>query len=241
MKADSTMTPAKRKMDDRGDDEQADRREVRQRQDDGINGKPEPTTPHQAISEAEDGMSWSSVSPKVEKRRRKPKRYSEPPPWALSANNAKLKHANFAFPKKPVEKASPVNGKPPAVKQQSRQASPEAAKPPPPPAAPPAPTPVDPNAEITALLGPWEPTISNVKPLDEINKAVADFLFLNVISNPNAEEIASLGIAFEIEAKLGKVIDRDTNERVAPMVASECVLDDRGRFGFQSNMTEVSS
>lgn len=242
VKAEHTMTPAKRKMDDRGDDEQTDRdrREVRQRQDDGVNGKAEPTTPHQAISGAER-RSMPSVSPKVEKRRRKPKRYSEPPPWALSANNAKLKHANFAFPKKPAAKASPVNGKPPAVKQQSRHASPEATRAQAPPAAPPAPTPVDPNAEITAILGPWEPTIANVKPLDEINKAVADFLFLNVISNPNAEEISSLGIAFEIEAKLGKVIDKDTNERVAPMVVSECVLDDRGRFGFQSNMTEVSS
>jgi hypothetical protein len=112
---------------------------------------------------------------------------------------------------------------------------------PPPPQAAGGPTPaaVDPNAEITAILGPWEPTIANVKPLDELNKAVADFLFLNVINSPDAVEIAQLGIAFEIEAKLGTVIDKDTNDRVAYPVSSECLLRDRGQFAFRSSMTEV--
>lgn len=236
MKADRAMTPAKRKMDDREADEDADRREVRQRQDDGVNGKVAPTTPHQSISGTRP-----SVSPVVEKRKQKPKRYNEPPPWALSVGSVKLKHPNFEFPKrKPHSKPSPVNGRPPAIKQQSRHASPEASRSQPPPAGPPPPAISEPHAEITAILGPWEPTIANLKPLDEINKAVADFLFINVINNPDSSEIASQGIEYEIEAKLGKIIDRDTNERVSPMVTTECVLDDRGRFGFQSSMTEVS-
>lgn len=235
VKADRAMTPAKRKMDDRDADEHADRREVRQRQDDGVNGKTAPATPHQSKSKP-----GPSVSPMVEKRKRKPKRYSEPPPWALSVGSTKLKHPNFEFPKrKPTSKPSPVNGHPSAVKQQSRHASPEVSKSQPPPPGPPAPSMTEPHAEITAILGPWEPTIANLKPLDEINKAVADFLFINVVSNPDGAEIASLGIAYEIEAKLGKIIDRDTNERVSPMVMTECVLHDRGRFGFQSSMTEV--
>ena len=245
LKGEGAMTPAKRKMGDSDVDDHSDRRDVRQRQDDGVNGRPAPTTPHQSSTHPDVGGPRSSVSPVVEKRKPRPRRYNEPPPWALNASKAKLKHPNFEFPKrKPHAKPSSVNGRPPATKSQSRHASPEAARsqPPPPPAAPPPPQPalVEPHAEITAILGPWEPTIANLKPLDEINKAVADFLFLNVISNPDAGEIASLGIAYEIEAKLGTVIDRDTNERVSPMVTTECVLDDRGRFGFQSSMTEVS-
>lgn len=199
-----------------------------------------------------------SLSPELEKKKRKPKPkiYTEPPIWAQSARNPsiKLKRANFEFPKKrhlANASTSSVNGRAASFRpeRKSRNTSPEVTRPqggqqqpaPPPPQAAGGPTPaaIDPNAEITAILGPWEPTIANVKPLDELNKAVADFLFLNVINSPDAVEIARLGIAFEIEAKLGTVIDKDTNDRVAYPVGSECLLRDRGQFAFRSSMTEV--
>lgn len=240
VKSERANTPAKRKISDRDVDDRSDMRDVRRRQDSGTNGKAAPTTPHETRPDL--GGSQASVSPVVQKRKRKPRRYDQPPPWAVTAgSNAKLKHPGFEFPKrKPHRKPSPANGRPPAVKQESRHASPEARRSQPPPAGPPPAALTGPHAEITSILGPWEPTISNLKPLDEINKAVADFLFINVINNPDAGEIAHHRIAYEIEAKLGRVIDRDTNERVSPMVTTECVLDDRGRFGFQSSMTEVS-
>ncbi|PKS08690.1 hypothetical protein jhhlp_004743 [Lomentospora prolificans] len=257
-RADGAMTPAKRKMDDRDTDDDSDRREVRPRQGDAINGKPAPVTPRQPPSRSNSSMTGApiptpglraSTSPTMQKKRKpKPRMYSEPPIWAQSVkNNQKLKRANFEFPKrKHSTKASPINGRASTLRPEhkSRHTSPEIARPqgsqPPPPsqAVTPAP-PLEPNAEITAILGPWEPTIANVKPLDEINKAVADFLFLNVVNNQDAEEIASLGIAFEVEAKLGTIIDKDTNERVAYPVASECLLRDRGQLAFRSSMTEA--
>ncbi|CAI4214514.1 unnamed protein product [Parascedosporium putredinis] len=199
----------------------------------------------------------ASASPTMEKKKN-PKRkvYSEPPVWAQTfKNHQKLRHANFEFPKrKPTSQPPSLNGRAPSfiAEHKSRNTSPEVVRPPgntqqnapvaqPGPPAPvtAVPPPSDSKAEMTAILGPWEPTIANVKPIDELNKAVADFLFLNVINNQDAVEIASLGIAFEIEAKLGTIIDKDTNERVAYMVASECLLQDRGQLAFRSSMTEA--
>jgi hypothetical protein len=76
--------------------------------------------------------------------------------------------------------------------------------------------------------------------LEELSKNVADFLFIHVINNQDMQEITSRGIQFEIEAKLGTLIDKDTNQRVDRFVATECVLDENGRVAFRSSMTEVS-
>lgn len=268
-RTDPVTTPAKRKMEDRDTDDDSDRREVRQRQGDVVaNGKSVPVTPRQPPASRSNssgavgssgpmssGGPRASASPTMEKKNPKRKVYSEPPVWAQSfKNHQKLRHANFEFPKrKPTSQPPSLNGRAASfiAEHKSRNTSPEVARPPgnaqqiapaaqsgPPPAAA-IPPPSDSKAEMTAILGPWEPTIANVKPIDELNKAVADFLFLNVINNQDAVEIASLGIAFEIEAKLGTIIDKDTNERVAYMVASECLLQDRGQLAFRSSMTEV--
>lgn len=70
---------------------------------------------------------------------------------------------------------------------------------------------------------------------------MADFLFIHVINNQDMQEITSRGIQFEIEAKLGTLIDKDTNQRVDRFVTTECILDDNGRVAFKSSMTEVSA
>ncbi len=78
------------------------------------------------------------------------------------------------------------------------------------------------------------------KPFEDLCRKVADFLFLNVVSNRDMGEIESRGVEFEIEAKLGMLIDRDTNQRVVLPVATECVLGETGRITFRSSMTEVN-
>lgn len=65
-------------------------------------------------------------------------------------------------------------------------------------------------------------------------------MFLNVVRNPDIGEIVSRNVQFEIEAKVGILISKDTNERVKLPVLTECVLADTGRVAFQSNMSEVS-
>lgn len=83
--------------------------------------------------------------------------------------------------------------------------------------------------------------MTGVKPSEEIAKSVADFLFIHVINNEDIQEITSRKINFEIEAKLGTLIDKDTNLRVEKGVRTECILRDNGRTAFKSSMNEVSS
>lgn len=72
-----------------------------------------------------------------------------------------------------------------------------------------------------------------------MSKIVADFMFRNVVNGPDMQEIASRGIEIEIEAKLGTLIDKDTNQRVDRFLDSECVLADTNRVAFKSRMNEV--
>ncbi|EKD13300.1 uncharacterized protein L3040_005085 [Drepanopeziza brunnea f. sp. 'multigermtubi'] len=97
----------------------------------------------------------------------------------------------------------------------------------------------DGKAHPSALLGPWEHSITGVKPVEQITKLVADYLYVNVVSRKDLNELASRGVEIEIEAKLGHIIDRETNERYRLPVSSECVLLDNGRVGFKSSMTEA--
>lgn len=102
------------------------------------------------------------------------------------------------------------------------------------------PEPKDPKT-FNGKYFPWESTIENQKPIDLFSKAIGDFIFFNVLSNSNIEEIRSRGVQFEIEAKLGTVIDKATNDRISlPVRAGECVMGDEARIAFRSSMTEVS-
>ncbi len=88
-------------------------------------------------------------------------------------------------------------------------------------------------------LGPWEPSILGYRPYEEVPKRVADWLFLQVVTRPDAGELASRGVEIEIEAKLGQLIAKDTNERFWLPVESECILANSGNVSFKSSMTEV--
>jgi hypothetical protein len=88
-------------------------------------------------------------------------------------------------------------------------------------------------------LGPWEPSIIGYRPYEEVPKRVADWLFHQVVTRLDAGELASRGVEIEIEAKLGQLIDKGTNERFRLPIESECILSNTAKVLFKSSMTEV--
>lgn len=92
-------------------------------------------------------------------------------------------------------------------------------------------------------LGPWEPSITNVIPSEEITRKIMDFLFLEVVERKDVDDGPIPGVQLEIEAKLGQLIDKNTNERVRLPVLTECIFNKdhpSWRTSFRSSMTEVS-
>lgn len=98
-------------------------------------------------------------------------------------------------------------------------------------------------------LGPWEYTVTDTQPADEVTRIMADFLFPNVVLNNDVGVAPAgggrgLGAVLEIEAKIGRLIDRNTNDRLQLPVMNECVIshaDPNLRIAFESSMTEVST
>ena len=96
-------------------------------------------------------------------------------------------------------------------------------------------------------LGPWESNVIDTIPADEVTRIVADFLFPNVVLNSDVGVAPAgggrgLGAVLEIEAKIGRLIDRNTNDRLQLPVMNECVIshaDPNMRIAFESSMTEV--
>lgn len=215
-------TPAKRKLDDRDLSPQDLERKVPRPPPGQINGEHLPKRSDQNVEPEEK----SKPPPNPRKIR---KRYQEPPVWAQNCRtlNGKLpKHENFVLAKRTH---SHLNG---------GQATPEKRRSQPPPKQPPPPKPVASDTPADQL-GKWEASITGKAPIDEIAKQVTDFLFLNVVTHEDAQEIASRGIKYEIEAKLGTLIDRDMNQRVNRDVTTECLLGSSSRVAFKSSMTTV--
>ena len=96
-------------------------------------------------------------------------------------------------------------------------------------------------------LGPWEPSITNILPSEDLVKVVADWLFAQVVVRNDvgvgpAGGAAGQGAILEIEAKIGHLIDKNTNDRLRLPVITECVIskdDPNLRIAFKSSMTEV--
>lgn len=88
------------------------------------------------------------------------------------------------------------------------------------------------------ILGPWEKSIAGNIPTDAIAKEVADWLYKHVVNREDFGELSSRGVQIEIEAKLGQLVDRDTNVRYHLPVVTEVVLAERSRTAFRSSMTE---
>lgn len=108
--------------------------------------------------------------------------------------------------------------------------------------------PSQPNGIKYGQLGPWEPSILNLIPTEEVVKVVSDFLFGQVVLREGigvgpAGGKTNEGAVLEIEAKIGRLIDRNTNDRLRLPVLTECVVsqcDPDIRINFESQMTEVS-
>ncbi|KAF5665147.1 mRNA-capping enzyme subunit beta [Fusarium heterosporum] len=221
-------TPAKRKMEDRDSSPRQEPEEKRIKPSE-VNGA-QRSVKQESVPSSSPAASLASGKKRT--------RYSQPPIWAQDArtmgNSRMPSEPNFVLQKRAH---SHINGRKEQEQnnRSSRHSSPETnrANAPPVHSVPPAePGPQD-------ILGAWEPSITGVKPFEDISRQVADFLFVNVLNTPDMGEISSRGIQFEVEAKLGTLIDRDTNHRISRGVASECVLLDSNRVAFKSSMTEV--
>ena len=86
-------------------------------------------------------------------------------------------------------------------------------------------------------------------PFEEVTRVVSDFLYQEVVGRDDVGAGplgggSSKGAIIEIEAKIGQLIDKTTNERLRLPITTECVLDKHDptlRVAFKSSMTEVSS
>ena len=104
-----------------------------------------------------------------------------------------------------------------------------------------------PALENTGPLGPWEPSFLNVIPADELVRIISDWLFQNVVLRDDvgvgpAGGGTGGGAVLEIEAKIGQLIDKNTNDRIRLPVLNECVVshtDPSIRIAFKSSMTEA--
>lgn len=208
----------KRKMDDREAAAEAPRRIESIESQPPVNGAHLiPTTQLQQLQQAQQAR------PPPKKRMR----YTEPPIWAQSVRS---KVGISRMNGKQALSVQPVQAPPPTTRPETNgnqlvsRATPQAAggKPHP-----------------SAILGPWEESILGMRPTEQMTKLVADFLFLKVVSRGDLGELASRGVEIEIEAKLGQLIEKDTNERLRLPVTSECILAENSRVGFRSSMTEV--
>jgi len=91
----------------------------------------------------------------------------------------------------------------------------------------------------SAILGPWNKSINGTKPYEQMTRIVADWIYQNVVSRSDFGELESRGVEIEIEAKLGQIVDTQTNQRYRLPVLSECVIADMPHITFRSSMTEV--
>ncbi|KDB26072.1 hypothetical protein H109_02079 [Trichophyton interdigitale MR816] len=97
-------------------------------------------------------------------------------------------------------------------------------------------------------LGPWEPTITNVIPSEELTKLICDFLFQQVVmrkdigAGPAGGMAVGSGAILEVEAKLGRLIDKSRGERLRLPILSETVIskdDPNLRLAFESSMSQA--
>ncbi|KAI0002358.1 mRNA triphosphatase CET1 [Xylariaceae sp. FL0662B] len=233
------LTPAKRKLDERD-----------LRPDELENHRQAPPPPQLNGNHAAPSSVMPSQSPSPMIARRKRAVHTTPPAWAQSGKTRPpITSRNFSMKqatRQPPPTRVATNGNQPydaggSVKSDhvSRHASPEAARSV---ASAKAEDPNPSTRELRTFHGqpfPWEASIEQSRPLEMLSRCVADFLVFNVLQYRHLEEVQNRGVQFEIEAKLGTIIDKSTNDRIYfPIKAGECVLGDEARIAFRSSMTE---
>ncbi|KAK2865055.1 hypothetical protein FQN49_003957 [Arthroderma sp. PD_2] len=97
-------------------------------------------------------------------------------------------------------------------------------------------------------LGPWEPSVTNVIPSEELTKMICDFLFQHVVmrkdigAGPAGGVAVGSGAILEVEAKLGRLVDKNRGERLRLPILTECVIskdDPNLRLAFESSMSQA--
>ena len=185
--------------------------------------------------------------------------YEEPPIWArLAKTNPRFEKQAAAYPHLASAASNPNQAQPPPQSNPQIRTPHQAPRPSPQLqtnghlpvlVAEPAPVSGDQHygtekAKVGRLLGiPWEVSIVDSKPIDPVLRSVLDFLFFQLVRRPHigAAEIPSG--AFEIEAKLGTLVDRRTRDRLSFPNTTAMVLDPRfsaENVAFESFMGEVS-
>jgi len=98
---------------------------------------------------------------------------------------------------------------------------------------------------ISRLLKmPWELSFTGKGPADRLVHRIATFLYRTMLTRPQLGAGDPTNGSLEIEAKIGTLVDRNTNERIQLPVVTPCVLDEnfsKTRCRFESFMNEVSS
>ncbi|KAI0506670.1 CYTH-like domain-containing protein [Xylaria bambusicola] len=228
-------TPAKRKLDDR---------DLRP---DEVENQRQPPPPPKLNGNHAPPSQPSSTSPTMPRKKRII--HSAAPTWAQSGRKRTLAASrNYSIKQHKTvapSSAASVNGTHPEpsattrTEHVSRHTSPETARS----------TTLareEPNqvaAKSSLTFGgqpfPWEPSIEGSKPIDFISRTIADFFVYNVLQGPNPAELRARGATFEIEAKLGTIIDKSTNDRVELRIqGGECIIGEEARIAFRSSMTE---
>ncbi|KAI1122025.1 CYTH-like domain-containing protein [Nemania abortiva] len=229
------MTPAKRKIDDRD-----------LRPDEVENQRQPPPPPKMNGNHALPSQR-SSTSPTMARKRRTI--HSNPPVWAQPGRKRTLGASrNFSIKQHGAggsSSAASINGtyhEPSSTTRAehvSRHTSPETARSTTLTREEPSQVALKEGLTFGGQPFPWEPTIEASKPIDVISRSIADFFVFNVLQGPSPTELRARGAQFEIEAKLGTIIDKSTNDRIDLRVqAGECIIGEGARIAFRSSMTE---
>lgn len=199
----------------------------------------------------------ASVSPKPPTKKRH--RYDEPPIYARKAIRSTGSSPVVSNRRHPTTGGGPTSTAP--TRHEPKQLNPLATQIPDPPSVIKEANGLSSSSEASMValpqaqpvildggpLGPWEPSITNVTPYEEVTRVISDFLFLEVVERKDIGTNAVgtdpvQGAQLEVEAKLGQLIDKNTNERVRLPILTECVFnkdDSNWRAAFKSSMTEV--
>ncbi|KAL8991936.1 MAG: hypothetical protein Q9169_007519 [Polycauliona sp. 2 TL-2023] len=89
-------------------------------------------------------------------------------------------------------------------------------------------------------LGPWERTITGIIPAEELTRDIMDYIIQIILSMKSMS--GSILDMIEIEAKIGHIIDKDTDCRIKIPANTETMLDPANpslRTTFRSSMTEA--
>ncbi|KAI2638413.1 CYTH-like domain-containing protein [Xylaria nigripes] len=239
------MTPAKRKIDDR---------DLRPDEVENQRQPPPPPPPPKINGNYAITPQSSSTSPTMIRNKRII--HGSAPIWAqcgrkrtlTASRNFCIKQQGGVIPN-PAASATGAQHEPgPVVKVEhvSRHTSPEAVRSTTLPKEEPLKVAIKDPLTFGGQPFPWEPTIEMSKPVDVLSRSVADFFGFNILQGPNPAELRARGAQVEIEAKLGTIIDKSTNNRIElrtndhielRIQTGEYVIGEGSGIAFRSSMT----